>query len=60
MVVIKTYYTNSGKYITKDIVSNIYKTYQKMCKKYTKSIIHFKLPNKEWRIPKLQRNSYIP
>ncbi|KAM9947324.1 hypothetical protein ACTFIT_000647 [Dictyostelium discoideum] len=39
MVVIKTYYTNSGKYITKDIVSNIYKTYQKMCKKYTKSII---------------------
>ncbi|KAM9958877.1 hypothetical protein ACTFIW_012467 [Dictyostelium discoideum] len=39
MVVIKTYYTNSGKYITEDIVSNIYTTYQKMCKKYTKSII---------------------
>ncbi|KAM9969795.1 hypothetical protein ACTFIR_001632 [Dictyostelium discoideum] len=39
MVVIKTYYTNSGNYITEEIVSNIYTTYQKMCNKYTKSII---------------------
>ncbi|KAM9995894.1 hypothetical protein ACTFIY_002091 [Dictyostelium cf. discoideum] len=39
MVLIKTYYTNSGKCLTEDIVSNIYTTYQKMCSKYTKSII---------------------
>ncbi|KAM9988197.1 hypothetical protein ACTFIZ_003559 [Dictyostelium cf. discoideum] len=39
MVVISTKYTNCGKEITEKVVSNIYTTYQKLCKKYTKSII---------------------